>query len=136
MNLKIKFRESFRPFARIVTRERAAEFFELQEDADSPYMVIVAPVREEHRLEVSSPATGLERLTEKRSTLPAITHVDHSARIQTEDTTRHPRLHRLLEAFAERIGCSVLVNTSFNIRGEPIVCTAADSAPVHASFVA
>lgn len=91
-------------------------------------MLIVAPVREEHRREVTTdPREGVERVNEVRSTVPAITHVDYSARIQTVDTERSPRLHRLLTTFAERTGCPVLINTSFNIRGEPIVCTAEDA---------
>lgn len=128
MNLKIKFRESFRPFAPLVLREKAADYFDLRPGDDSPYMLIVAPVRERHRVEnTSDPRDGTERVHELRSTLPAVTHVDHSARIQTVDTERHPRLHRLLEVFAARTGCPVLINTSFNIRGEPMVCTAADA---------
>ncbi|WP_324726104.1 carbamoyltransferase [Actomonas aquatica] len=128
MNLKIKFRESFRPFAPLVRRENASDYFEISPEHDSPYMLIVAPVREEHRREVTTdPREGVERVNEVRSTVPAITHVDYSARIQTVDTERSPRLHRLLTTFAERTGCPVLINTSFNIRGEPIVCTAEDA---------
>ncbi len=128
MNLKIKFRESFRPFAPIVTREAAADFFDLRPEDESPYMLIVAPIREKHRVSnISDPRAGVDRVHEVRSNLPAVTHVDHSARIQTVDTERHPRLHRLLTAFAARTGCPVLINTSFNIRGEPIVCTADDA---------
>jgi carbamoyltransferase len=128
MNLKTKFRESFRPFAPVVLRERAPEFFEMRPGDESPYMLIVAPLRPEQRLgEASSRARGIERVDEVRSTLPAITHVDHSARIQTVDSTRSPRLCRLLQAFEQRTGCPVLINTSFNIRGEPIVCTAGDA---------
>lgn len=130
MNLKIKFRESFRPFAPIVLRERAAEYFELRPEDESPYMLIVAPVRADQRLEpepAADDATGLDRVRQVRSTIPAVTHVDHSARIQTVDARRSPRLHHLLTAFAAQTGCSVLINTSFNIRGEPIVNTVDDA---------
>lgn len=127
MNLKIKFRESFRPFAPIVKKERAAEFFEVPTTAESPYMLIVAPVRESHRHPRSTDSSGLDQVNEVRSSLPAITHVDYSARIQTVDTERAPRLHRLLSAFEARTACPVLINTSFNVRGEPVVCTADDA---------
>lgn len=128
MNLKIKFRESFRPFAPSVLGSRATEIFELPPDVESPYMLLVAPVREAYRLPITdSDATGLARLKIKRSTLPAITHVDYSARIQTVDAARHGRYHRLLTAFESRTGCPLLVNTSFNVRGEPIVCSPADA---------
>ncbi len=127
MNLKIKFRESFRPFAPSVLRERAAEFFDL--DVDSPYMLLVAPVREERR--IAAPGAdelfGIDRLSAPRSDIPAVTHVDHSARIQTVDAARNPRYHRLISAFADRTGCPLVVNTSFNVRGEPIVCSPADA---------
>ena len=128
MNLKIKFRESFRPFAPIVLRERAAEFFELGPGEESPYMLLVAAVRPEKRVDPGAPPrAGLDRVNEARSVIPAVTHVDHSARIQTVDPERHPALHRLLRAFERRTGCPVMINTSFNIRGEPIVCTPADA---------
>jgi len=128
MNRKIKFRESFRPFAPAVLRERAAEFFELRESDESPYMLLVAPVRPDKRTAASATAgEGLERVREVRSVVPAVTHIDYSARIQTVDRERQPRLHRLLEAFERQTGCPLLINTSFNIRGEPIVCTAADA---------
>ncbi|MEJ2188232.1 MAG: carbamoyltransferase [Acidobacteriota bacterium] len=124
MNLKIKFRESFRPFAPIVLRERVAEYFEMREGEESPYMLLVAPVSEGRRLETSDRhAVGLEKLKLVRSEVPAITHVDFSARVQTVDPVRHGRLHRLLKRFEVRTGCPVLINTSFNVRGEPIVCT-------------
>ncbi len=131
LNLKIKFRESFRPFAPIVLRERASEFFELSPEHDSPYMLVVAPVRETHRVPLTESESQTlrddpdlcRRVSLPRSTLPAVTHVDYSARIQTVDADRHPRLHRLLTTFDQRTGCPVLVNTSFNVRGEPIVCT-------------
>ncbi len=124
MNRKIKFRESFRPFAPSVLVERAAQFFGLAEDLESPYRLLVAPVREEHRLPVEeSPGVqGLAKLQLPRSTIPAVTHVDFSARIQTVDSRRNPLYNLLLRRFEQKTGCPVLVNTSFNIRGEPIVC--------------
>lgn len=125
MNLKVKFRESFRPFAPAVLRERVAEYFEL--DADSPYMLLVAPVRPELRRSPEGPESGLDRVRQVRSTLPAVTHVDYSARVQTVSADHHPLFHRLISAFAERTGCGVLVNTSFNVRGEPIVCSPEDA---------
>jgi carbamoyltransferase len=124
MNLKIKFRESFRPFAPIVLRERASEYFDMENDVDSPYMLLVADVAEGKRLAVSDDgAQGLDKLKVIRSEVPAITHVDNSARVQTVDSVRHKRLHRLMCRFEERTGCPVMINTSFNVRGEPIVCT-------------
>jgi carbamoyltransferase len=126
MNLKIKFRESFRPFAPAVLRERASEYFEL--DQESPYMLLVADVTEQHRLSCTPPElTGLDRRKLVLSDVPAITHVDHSARVQTVDAGRNPRFHRLLSAFERQTGCPLLINTSFNIRGEPIVCTPEDA---------
>lgn len=128
MNLKIKFRESFRPFAPSVLRERVADYFDL--DGDSPYMLLVAPVREDRRIapsEGDETLFGIERLNVPRSDIPAVTHVDHSARIQTVDAARNPRYHRLLTAFEELTGCGLVVNTSFNVRGEPIVCTPDDA---------
>ena len=125
MNRKIKFRESFRPFAPCVLREHVHDYFEMQPGQDSPYMLLVAPLRESKRLCVNTPPTqcqGLDKLKAKRSILPAITHVDYSARIQTVDPERHPKLHRLMSRFNEKTGCPVIINTSFNIRGEPIVC--------------
>jgi carbamoyltransferase len=130
MNLKIKFRESFRPFAPIVLREYVDRYFEMRPYEDSPYMLLVAPVREEHRLPESEPgsaAFGIERLNQCRSTIPAVTHVDYSARVQTVDEQRNPLLHALLTRFHEKTGCPVLVNTSFNVRSEPIVCTPEDA---------
>jgi carbamoyltransferase len=124
MNLKIKFRESFRPFAPIVLRERVSDFFEMEDEADSPYMLLVADVAQGKRLQVSdNDAEGLDKLKVIRSEVPAITHVDNSARVQTVDPVRHKRLHRLMRRFEERTGCPVMINTSFNVRGEPIVCT-------------
>jgi len=127
MNLKIKFRESFRPFAPIVMRERVHEYFEMREEEDSPYMLLVAPVRLDRRIDHADTGTGLDKLKAVRSQIPAITHVDYSARVQTVDSERHPRLHRIMKAFESRTGCPVLINTSFNVRGEPIVCTPADA---------
>jgi carbamoyltransferase len=123
MNLKIKFRESFRPFAPSVLRERVSEYFEL--DCDSPYMLLVAPVRENLRREMTADEEGrfgIEKLNVPRSTIPAVTHVDYSARVQTVRREDNPLYHELLAAFERRTGCAVLVNTSFNVRGEPIVC--------------
>jgi carbamoyltransferase len=125
MNLKVKFRESFRPFAPIVRRERVADYFEL--DVASPYMLLVAPVKKNLCREVSPEIKGFDRLKEIRSTLPAITHVDYSARIQTVERAGNPLLYDLLLRFEQATGCGVLVNTSFNVRGEPIVCTPDDA---------
>jgi len=125
MNLKVKFRESFRPFAPIVRRERAADYFEL--DCESPYMLLVAPVRSDLRRPPPSEARGLDMLKHPRSTLPAVTHVDYTARIQTVDDRANPILYELLGLFEAATGCAVLVNTSFNVRGEPIVCTPDDA---------
>ncbi|MCA9205806.1 MAG: hypothetical protein KDA59_22285, partial [Planctomycetales bacterium] len=126
MNLKIKFRESFRPFAPMVMRESASEYFEMRPDVESPYMLLVAPVHPNQRHmmgEDHARAFGIDKLNFCRSTIPAVTHVDYSARVQTVDADRNPLMHRLIAAFLERTGCPVLVNTSFNVRGEPIVCT-------------
>jgi carbamoyltransferase len=128
MNLKIKYRESFRPFAPAVLEEDVAEYFELNES--SPYMLIVAPLASKHQ----SPMTeeqrklfGIEKLNVPRSTLPAVTHVDYSARVQTVHKETNPKFYDLLKAFKNRTGCGVLVNTSFNVRGEPIVCSTEDA---------
>ena len=131
MNLKIKFRESFRPFAPAVLRERAGDCFAFEPGQESPYMLLVAPVREQHRVPLSeadrksmAEAADLrQRVNVVRSTFPAITHVDYSARVQTVDEPRHGRFYRLMKRFEALTGCPVLVNTSFNVRGEPIVCT-------------
>jgi carbamoyltransferase len=123
MNLKIKFRESFRPFAPIVLRDRASEYFEMKPAEESPYMLIVAPVRADKRSAPGGSTAGLGRINEVRSVIPAVTHVDGSARIQTVDHDRNPRLTRLLEAFEGLTGCPVMINTSFNVRGEPVICT-------------
>lgn len=124
MNLKIKFRESFRPFAPCVLAEDASEYFGFDAGQESPYMLIVAPVQQDKRLDGdATQATGLDRLKHKRSVIPAVTHVDYSARVQTVDKVRHGRLHELMSRFKDKTGCPVIINTSFNIRGEPIVCT-------------
>jgi len=128
MNLKIKFRESFRPFAPAVLRERVSDYFEL--DADSPYMLLVAPVKKERRLAESAEDArlfGIERLNKPRSDIPAVTHVDYSARVQTVTREDNPAYYDLLAAFEKKTGCAVLVNTSFNVRGEPIVCRPAEA---------
>jgi carbamoyltransferase len=128
MNLKIKYRESFRPFAPSVLREHVHEWFELA--VDSPYMLLVAPIRPEHRIAMTAEQQqlfGIEKLNVPRSTVPAVTHVDYSARIQTVHRETNPRYHALLSRFHALTGCPVLVNTSFNVRGEPIVCTPRDS---------
>jgi carbamoyltransferase len=126
MNLKIKFRESFRPFAPCVLREDVDKYFKMRHKQDSPYMLLVADVKDDARLPNnpdSATLKGLDKLKIKRSIIPAVTHVDYSARIQTVDSQRHPKLHRLMSRFKEKTGCSVIINTSFNIRGEPIVCS-------------
>jgi carbamoyltransferase len=128
MNLKIKFRESFRPFAPAVMREHVSEYFDL--DYDSPYMLLVAPVRESRRLKMTSDQEklfGIAKLNVPKSDIPAVTHVDYSARIQTVTLSQHPVFYKLLAAFKAKTGCPVLVNTSFNVRGEPIVGTPADA---------
>jgi carbamoyltransferase len=128
LNLKVKFRESFRPFAPSVLREDLGEWFDL--DCDSPYMLLVADVLEDRRCPVSEEAEalfGIDRLNTIRSQIPAVTHVDMSARIQTVHKETNPRYHALLSAFKARTGCPVLVNTSFNVRSEPIVCTPEDA---------
>jgi carbamoyltransferase len=124
MNLKIKYRESFRPFAPSILREDVSGWFDL--DEDSPYMLVVADVCKERRKEMSEyekSLFGIDKLNIARSDIPAVTHVDYSARIQTVHKETNPRYHALLTKFKERTGCPVLVNTSFNVRGEPIVCT-------------
>jgi carbamoyltransferase len=130
MNLKIKFRESFRPFAPIVMRDHVHEYFEMRENEDSPYMLQVAPVHKSIRNEMPDDYDdkfGIEKLNYARSSVPAITHVDFSARIQTVDETRNPLLYGLLQKFYEQTSCPVLINTSFNVRSEPIVCTPEDA---------
>lgn len=128
LNRKVKFRESFRPLAPSVLRERAPEYFDLH--ADSPYMLLVAPIRPWLRAALSpeqSSVAGLEKLGIPRSSIPAVTHVDYSARVQTVSREDNPLFYDLIEAFGRLTGCPVLVNTSFNVRGEPIVCTPADA---------
>jgi carbamoyltransferase len=128
MNLKIKFRESFRPFAPSVLREHVSEWFEF--DGDSPYMLLVADVRPSRRVEVPDQEKalwGIEKLNVPRSTIPAVTHVDYSARIQTVRRETNPFYYDIIEAFYRLTGCPVVVNTSFNVRGEPIVCTPEDA---------
>ena len=128
MNLKIKYRESFRPFAPSVLKERLSDFFDL--NTDSPYMLLVAQVQEKRRLPLScdlSALWGIDLLNVPRSDIPAVTHLDYSARIQTVHKETNPRYYQLLKAFDAQTGCAVLVNTSFNVRGEPIVCTPEDA---------
>jgi carbamoyltransferase len=128
MNLKIKYRESFRPFAPSVLYEKAGDWFDL--DRPSPYMALVAPVRETIRIPVAEEQQGvfgIDRLNVPRSSIPAVTHVDYSARIQTVHRETNPRFYELIRRFEARTGCPVLINTSFNVRGEPIVCTPADA---------
>ena len=128
LNLKVKYRESFRPFAPSVLREHVADWFEL--DDDSPYMLLVADVVPNRRRlmnEDEEALFGIDKLNVVRSEIPAVTHVDYSARIQTVHADTNPRYHGLLSAFHRRTGCPVLVNTSFNVRGEPIVCTPEDA---------
>ena len=128
LNLKVKYRESFRPFAPSVLREDVAEWFEL--DADSPYMLLVADVAAPHRRAMTDQEKalfGIDKLNVPRSDIPAVTHVDYSARIQTVHRETNPRYHALISRFKARTGCPVIVNTSFNVRGEPIVCTPEDA---------
>lgn len=135
VNPKIKFRESFRPFAPAVLQQQAAEWFDMAREEESPYMLLVAPVLEEHRRELSAQEQCTmntdpdlrKRVNVMRSVIPAVTHVDYSARVQTVDEERNPRFFKLLTSFARKTGCPVLVNTSFNVRGEPIVCTPEDA---------
>ncbi|MBI3837592.1 MAG: carbamoyltransferase [Planctomycetia bacterium] len=125
MNLKIKFRESFRPFAPSVLEEHVGEYFDMPSGQESPYMLLVAPVRQAQRTIVNGQVElrGLEKLKTCRSTIPAVTHVDYSVRVQSVDAARHGRYRQLLERFYAKTGCPVIINTSFNVRGEPIVCT-------------
>ena len=124
MNLKIKFRESFRPFAPSVLRERASEWFDLE--SESPYMLLIAPIAKDRRRELTNEEEqrfGLEKLLMIRSEIPAVTHVDYSARIQTVSEDHQPMYYRMIKRFEEKSGCPVIINTSFNVRGEPIVAT-------------
>ena len=128
LNLKVKYRESFRPFAPSVRREDVSEWFDL--DDDSPYMLLVSGVRNDKRRQMNATENalfGIDRLNVPRSEIPAVTHVDYSARVQTVDRRSNPRYHALISRFKELTGCPVLVNTSFNVRGEPIVCTPGDA---------
>jgi carbamoyltransferase len=128
MNLKIKFRESFRPFAPSVLREKASDWFELE--SESPYMLLVAPVAKNRRRKMTAEQEtlfGLEKLLAIRSEIPAVTHVDYSARVQTVTEDHQPMYYRMIKQFAENSGCPVIINTSFNVRGEPIVATPADA---------
>ena len=128
MNIKIKFREGFRPFAPSVLRERVDQYFELA--TDSPYMLLVAPVRTERQIPMGEAAHGLwgiDKLNVVRSDIPAVTHIDYSARIQTVSRDTNPDYYDLILEFERLTGCAVLVNTSFNVRGEPIVCSPADA---------
>lgn len=128
MNLKIKYRESFRPFAPAILAERVSDYFDI--DSPSPYMLIVAPIKKEHRIPMTPDQEqlfGIDKLNVPRSSLPAITHVDYSARIQTVHASTNPKFYNLLKAFDKKTGCPVLVNTSFNVRGEPIVHTPEDA---------
>jgi carbamoyltransferase len=128
LNLRIKYRESFRPFAPAVLRDDVADWFNLEDD--SPYMLFVADIAE-HRRRAMTPGQqalfGIDKLNVCRSDIPAVTHVDYSARVQTVHADTNPRFHALLAAFKQQTGCPVLVNTSFNVRGEPIVCTPEDA---------
>jgi carbamoyltransferase len=128
MNLKIKYRESFRPFAPSVLRERVSDYFDM--DVDSPYMLLVAPVREDRRVPATKSASdlwGIDLLNVPRSDIPAVTHIDYSARVQTVHADTNPSYYRLLKEFESLTGCGVIVNTSFNVRGEPIVCSPQDA---------
>jgi carbamoyltransferase len=128
LNLKVKYRESFRPFAPSVLYEDVAEWFDL--DADSPYMLLVAPVRDRHHLLMTDHEKslfGIDKLNVARSSIPHVTHIDYSARVQTVHANTNPRFHALISRFKQLTSCGVLVNTSFNIRGEPIVCTPEDA---------
>jgi carbamoyltransferase len=128
LNLKVKYRESFRPFAPSVLREEVGAWFEL--DADSPYMLLVAPVRSERQRAMSEAERvlfGIDKLNVPRSEIPAVTHVDYSARVQTVHKETNPLYHALISRFRKLTGCPVLINTSFNVRGEPIVCTPQDA---------
>jgi carbamoyltransferase len=125
LNQKIKFREGFRPFAPSILSERARDYFELTDE--SPYMTFVFPVAESHRVHQAESSRGLDAISAARSDIPAVTHLDFSARVQTVSPTQNPRFHALISAFAKSTGCPLVVNTSFNVRGEPIVATPADA---------
>ena len=128
LNLKVKYRESFRPFAPSVLREDVGEWF--NHDTDSPYMLLVASIQEDKRNAMTQEEKalfGIEKLNVSRSSVPAITHVDYSARIQTVHADTNPRYHAVISKFKEKTGCPIVVNTSFNVRGEPIICTPTDA---------
>ncbi|MDC0943358.1 carbamoyltransferase C-terminal domain-containing protein [Pelagibacteraceae bacterium] len=128
LNLKIKFRESFRPFAPSILREDVKDWFEL--DSDSPYMLLVADIKKEKQIkmtEIDESLFGIEKLNIKRSNIPAVTHVDYSARIQTVHEETNPKYYQLIKEFKKITNCPILVNTSFNVRGEPIVCSVEDA---------
>jgi len=128
MNLKIKFRESFRPFAPSIMRDKVSDYFEI--NSSSPYMLLVAPVVKNRRKEMSGKEEklfGIEKLNVPRSDIPAVTHVDYSARVQTVDEADSPAYYRLIKEFYKKTGCPVIINTSFNVRGEPIVNTPEDA---------
>ena len=125
MNLKIKFRESFRPFAPAVMENAASKYFKLK--TKSPYMLLVSQISDEFKYTVDESTQGLDKLNLMRSAMPAVTHVDYSARIQTVGPTPNPRFHRLIDEFYKLTSFPMLINTSFNIRGEPIVCTPFDA---------
>jgi len=128
MNIKIKFREGFRPFAPSVLFEKVSEYFETEKE--SPYMLLVADVKKERRRKMTDDEEklwGIDKLNVVRSDIPAITHVDYSARLQTVHKETNPRYHKLIQQFEKDTGCAVIINTSFNVRGEPIVCTPEDA---------
>ena len=128
MNIKIKFREGFRPFAPSVLAERVTDYFEL--DHDSPYMLLVAPVKKDRQIPMTDEQRrlwGIEQLNVVRSDIPAVTHIDYSARVQAVSHDTSPNYYDLIKRFDEKTGCPVVVNTSFNVRGEPIVCSPADA---------
>jgi carbamoyltransferase len=128
LNLKVKYRESFRPFAPSILREDVSDWFE--HEVDSPYMLLVANVKEDKRRKMTQDEEilfGIDKLNIPRSSVPAITHVDYSARIQTVHDDTNPRYHAVISKFKEKTGCPIVVNTSFNVRGEPIVCSPADA---------
>jgi len=128
LNLKVKYRESFRPFAPSILNEDVSEWFD--QSAESPYMLLVADVKEDKRRKMTSDEEalfGIDKLNVPRSSVPAITHVDYSARIQTVHADTNPRYHAVISKFKEKTSCPIVVNTSFNVRGEPIVCTPKDA---------
>ena len=128
LNLKVKYRESFRPFAPSVLREHLSEWFE--HEIDSPYMLLVAEIKESKRKKMTDEEKklfGIEKLNVSRSSVPAITHIDYSSRIQTVHKDTNPRFHAVISKFYEKTGCPIVVNTSFNVRGEPIICSPTDA---------